>query len=147
MYFIYSVVFSLVFGLAFGRLVIASRDFLMFAPAIALAVFALLLAILEVGLRINLLRAVFGGRLKRSPAQWRTHALQLSLALISLATLNALLAFFAPLNIWLYYKVYGGPLLFAVGVFATGWIQVTPSAAETITAPVENSSAISSTRN
>jgi len=110
--------------------VLISSDFLRFAPSIALGLFALLLAILEAGCRINVLRAVFGERLKRSPAQWRTYVLQLSRVLGALAILNGLLAFFAPGEVWLYYKGYGGPLLFAVGVFAVGWTQATPSDAK-----------------
>jgi hypothetical protein len=53
-YFIYSGVL----GLAFGRLVLISSDFLRFASSIALGLFALLLAILEAGCRINVRRTV-----------------------------------------------------------------------------------------
>ncbi len=134
-YFIYTLIFSLVLGFVFTDLVYANKDLLLFAPAFALGLFGLLLAILEVGCRVNLLRVVFGGRLKRSPAQWRTYALQLALVLGTLGTLNALIAVFAPVDIWLYYKAYGGPLLFVMSVFAIGWAQATPSTAPTSATP------------
>lgn len=138
-YFIYSVVFSLALGFTIGAELLASRDFLRFGPPFTLGLFALLIAVLELGGRVNVLQAVFGTRLKRTQAHWRTYVLQLSLLLIALALLNALFALFAPFEVWVYYKVYGAPLLFAVGIFVLGWAQ-TPSTAETIAAHAEESS-------
>ena len=132
---------AVVLVLTFGTRMISIRNLLLYGPSIKLGLFALLLVILEAGWRVNLLRAVFGGRLKRSPAEWRTYVLLFTLLITTMATLNALLAFFAPVNAWYVYKLYGGPLLFAVGVFAIGWTQATPITLEVSTAPIENTSA------
>lgn len=137
-FFIYSIVISLALGFAFSLKTLVNSSFSLYLPAGALLVFALLLAVLEVGCRINLLRAMFGGRLKRSPAQWRTCVLQLSLVITTLATLNALIAFVAPIDVWVYYKAYVAQPLFAVGVFAIGWAQATSGAEETSAALAVN---------
>ncbi|MFL1555926.1 septation protein IspZ [Pseudomonas sp. O64] len=141
LHFMYSFLCVIVLGLTFGNRIIGSKNFLLYGPSVALGVYALLLVILEAGWRINLLRAVFGGRLKRSPAEWRTYVLLLTLLITTMATVDALIAFFAAGNVWLVYKLYGGPLLFAVGVFTIGWTQATPITVEVSTAPVENASA------
>ncbi len=137
-FFLYSIAFTLVIGLPFGRLVLANRNVILYTPAVALLVFALLLAILEMGLRINLLRAIFGARLKRSPAQWRTSVLHLSALMAALAAVNALVTFSGSADAWMYYRTYPGPLLFFVGVFAIGWAQATSDVKETGTALVEH---------
>lgn len=141
LHFICGFLLVIVLGLMFGTRMIGIRNLLLYGPSVDLGVFALLLVILEAGWRVNLLRAMFGGRLKRSPAEWRTYVLLLALLTTTMATLNALLAFFAPVNVWYVYKLYGSPLLFAVGVFTIGWTQATPVAVEALTAPVENTSA------
>lgn len=137
-FFIYSGLFSLVLGFTIGGALLVNADFLRLGPPITLALFALLITALEVGCRMNVLQAVFGARLKRSPAQWRTYVLQLSLLMTALAILNALLAFFAPFEVWVYYKVYGSPLLLALSIFVLGWAQA-PSTAEQIAALEEDS--------
>ena len=146
-YFIYSGVFGLVVGMAFSEQTNGIHHYMPLIPTIALGSLALLLVLLEMGCRINLLRLVFGGRLKRSATQWRTCILQFSLLLFSIGMLNAVFLFYTPTDVWLSFRTYIGPPLFAGGIFAIGWFQATPPDAETITAPVENSSATDSAHN
>lgn len=127
LYFTYTFVLSLVLGFAFIDLIAAHRGLLLYVPAFGLVSFALLLTLLETGCHINLLRFMFGRRLNRPPAAWRSDVLKLSLLLTLLGTLNALISRLAPVDVWLPYKAYGGSLLFFVGVFAVGWTQATPS--------------------
>lgn len=140
-HFIYSALISLTLGFTVGSTLLTSRDFLLFGPPATLALLALLLAVLEVGSGVSVPRAVFGNRLKRSAAQWRTYVLQLSLLLTALATLNASCAFFAPFEAWVNYRAYGGPLLFTVGIFFLGWAQAPSSADTIITAQAEDAAA------
>ncbi|WP_431703508.1 septation protein IspZ [Pseudomonas sp. BR20] len=142
-YFIYSALLSLTLGFTVGSTLLTSRDFLLFGPPATLALLALLLVVLEVASGVNVPRAVFGNRLKRSAAQWRTYVLQLSLLLTALAILHALFAFFAPFEVWVNYRVYGGPLLFTVGLFLLGWAQAPSSANDMIAAQAEDAAATS----
>lgn len=115
--------FAVLLGLALRLFVFPSEGFLRVQPTVVYGLFALLLVALEVGCRVNLLRGVFGGQLQRSPAQWRTFTLHLSLLFIGLAIVNALMALFTPFEVQLYYKAYGASLLFIGGVLAVGWRQ------------------------
>ncbi|MGU9859735.1 hypothetical protein [Pseudomonas sp. LF245] len=136
-YVVYAGVFGLVVGRLFSGMIHGNRNSMLLMPSIALVSFAAVLMALELAGRINLPRVIFGGRLKRSAGQWRTYLLHISLLFIVFGLLNGLLVFFAPADVWLIFRAYVGPVLFACGVFTIGLVQ-------TPTAPAENSSATSS---
>ena len=74
---------------------------------------------------------------------WRTYVLQLSRLLTALAILHTLCAFFAPFEVGVNDRVYGGPLLFTVGLFVHGWAQTPSSADDIIAAQAEDAAATS----
>lgn len=72
--------------------------------------------------KLNLLRALFGKRLNLSLSQSRTCIFFLALLLVTLAILNAIVAFGAP-YLWVYYKVFGAPAIAIAGVLVTACVQ------------------------
>lgn len=114
-------IFAVLFALLVGKLLFANAYFLYLKPTLVYGSLALVVVIAEMGFKLNLLRALFGKRLNLSPPQWRTCIFSLALLLVTLAILNAIVAFAAP-YFWVYYKVFGAPAISIAGVLVTAWV-------------------------
>ena len=117
-------IFGLVFGLLLGKILLSSSFVLLIRPTILYGSLALLVVIAEAGFKLNLLRSIFGKRLDLSAPQWRMCALSLASLLATMAVLNVAVAFSTPFDFWLYYKVFGSPVLFVAGIFAISWVSI-----------------------
>lgn len=117
-------IFGLVFGVLLGKFLLPSSFVILIKPTILYGSLALVVVIAEAGFKLNLLQCIFGKRLNLSKPQWRMCALSLALLLATMAVLSVAVAFSTPFDFWLYYKVFGSPVIFVAGIFAISWIAI-----------------------
>ncbi|MGA4332476.1 septation protein IspZ [Ralstonia nicotianae] len=100
------------------------EKFIVLKPTLIYSAFALALLIGWLGPRVNLVRAVWGKRLNLSVQQWHRCVVALSALFVGLAALNLIVAFIAPLEVWVNYKLFGALAIFCAGIFGiTLWLQ------------------------
>ncbi|MGM3277572.1 septation protein IspZ [Ralstonia sp. 24A2] len=100
------------------------EKYILLKPTLIYGAFALALLIGWLGLRVNLVRAIWGKRLSLSAPQWHRCVVALSVLFVGLAALNLIVAFTAPLEVWVNYKLFGALAIFCAGIFGiTLWVQ------------------------
>lgn len=88
---------------------------------------AFALSISWLGLRVTLVRAIWGKRLSLSAPQWRRCVVALAALFAGLAALNLTVAFRARLAVWLNYKLFGALAIFCAEIFGiTLWLRRSP---------------------
>ncbi|MGA4212521.1 septation protein IspZ [Ralstonia nicotianae] len=100
------------------------EKYIVLKPTLIYGAFALALLVGWLGLRVNLVRAIWGTRLSLSAPQWHRCVVALSALFVGLAVLNLIVAFLAPLELWVNYKLFGALAIFCAGIFGiTLWLQ------------------------
>lgn len=100
------------------------EKYILLKPTLIYGAFALALLIGWLGLRVNLVRAMWGMRLSLSVQQWHRCVVALSVLFAGLAALNLIVAFTASLDVWVSYKLFGALVIFCAGIFGiTFWLQ------------------------
>ena len=115
---------GLLFSLLVGKFLLAGSFYLLLRPTVFYGTLALVVVLADLGFKLNPLRALFGRHFNLSEAQWRTCTFSLASLLITLAIVNAVVAFTTPFDVWLDYKLFGKPALFIAGMLATSWIVI-----------------------
>lgn len=95
----------------------ATATFIKFKPTLLYTTFAVTLLIFEFSFNSNLIRMVFGRRLNLSPASWRQFVVAVSVLLLTLSVVNILVAFFASVDAWISYKLFGAFGLQLIGIY------------------------------
>lgn len=101
-----------------------NEKYILLKPTLIYGAFVIALLISWLGFRVNLVRALWGPRLCLSVQQWHRCVVALSALFAGLALLNVIVAFLAPLEFWLNYKLFGALAILCAGIFGiTLWLQ------------------------
>ncbi|MDO3617950.1 septation protein IspZ [Ralstonia pseudosolanacearum] len=107
------------------------EKYILLKPTLIYGAFALVLLIGWLGLRVNLVRAIWGTRLSLSAQQWHRCVVALSALFMVLAVLNLIVAFLTPLEFWVNYKLFGALTIFCAGILGVSlWLPRSTGAAE-----------------
>jgi intracellular septation protein A len=99
------------------------EKYILLKPTLIYGTFAFALLVGWLGLRVNLVRVIWGARLSLSAAQWHRCVVALSALFVGLAVLNLIVAFLVPLEVWVSYKLFGALAVFCAGIFGiTLWL-------------------------
>ena len=110
---------ALVLAIGFKGLNIdlSSHTLIKLKPTFAYIIYAFILITIQLGAGVNIIQLIAGKKLSLSRSAWRRYAFELSFLFIALAITNAIVAFTAPVESWITYKLFGAIALLVAGIY------------------------------